>query len=140
MACFWGPPYAELWCGRSPIARLPCAEDVRCRRLADPETDLEGPFAVTGAVLLALKLQRAHKPCGAGELIERKKPERVAHDNADTGSCTALLTGMAQPAQHHRKRCETEVGLGLATTRWEEQQIHRRAVRITRVSKAREVQ
>ena len=48
--------------------------------------------------------------------------------------------GMAQPAQHHRKRREPEVGLGLAAAGREEQQVDRRAVRIARVGEAREVQ
>ena len=48
--------------------------------------------------------------------------------------------GMAQPAQHHRKRREPEVGLGLATARREEQQVHRSAIGIARVGKSREIQ
>ena len=47
---------------------------------------------------------------------------------------------MAQPAQHHRERRKPEVGLGLATARGEEQQVHRCAVGIARVGKAREIQ
>ncbi len=115
-------------------------EDVRRRRLAHPETDLEGPLAVARTSFSALELQRAHKPRGARELIERKQSQRVAHDHAHAGTGATLLAGMAEPAQHHRERREPEVGLGLAAARREEQQVHRRAVGITRVGKAREVQ
>ena len=115
-------------------------EDVWRRRLANPETDLEGPLAVARDVLLAFELQRAHKPRGARELIERKQSQRVAHDDAHAGGRATLLAGMAQPAQHHRKRCKPEVSLGLATACREEQQVHRCAVGVARVGKAREIQ
>ena len=80
------------------------------------------------------------KPCRAGELIERKQSKRIAHDDAHASTSSPLVSGMAQPAEYHRKRRKAEVGLGLATARWEEQQVHRCAIGVARVGKTREIQ
>jgi len=106
------------------------AEYVRSGRLPDPEADLERPLAVTLGVLLALQLERAHQAGRAGELVEGQKPERVAHDHADTGARPGTLFRVTQAAKDHDERRQSEVGLGLAAARREEQQVDRLAVGI----------
>ena len=116
------------------------AQDVRRGRLPHPEADLERPRAVPPACLAPLHLQRADQPRRPRELIERQQPQRVAHDDAHAGAGQPVVAGMAQAPQHHRHRGQPQVGLGLAPAGREEQQIHRLAVRVDRISEAGQVQ
>src|SRR5205085_2460325 len=86
-------------------------EDVWRGRLADPETDFEGPPSVTRGVFASLELEGADEACCAAELIEGQEPQRVAHDHAHASAGDALVAGMAEAAEHHREGREAEIRL-----------------------------
>ena len=120
---------------RAPVALA--AHEVGCRRLADPQPDLEGPCAVArigGG--LAFQLQRADQAGRAGELVQGEQAQRVPHDDAHAGSLEPVVFRVAQPAQHHREGREAEVRLRLAAAGGEEEQVHGLAVGVVRVGEA----
>ena len=86
---------ADLGAGgvRAPVPLR--AEVVGRTRLADPEADLEGPFAEpAGGIPAALQFERADEPGRAPELIEGQQPQGVAHDDADPGPGAAVPARM----------------------------------------------
>ena len=110
-------------------------------RLADPQTDLERPFAEpTGSVAPALQLQRADQPGRAPELIEGQQPQGVTHDDADARSRATVLARVAEPPQDHGERSEAEIRLGLAATGREEEQVHEFTFGIGGVCDTRKIQ
>ena len=115
-------------------------QDVGCRRLPHPQTDLERPRAVAPARLAPLDLQCAHQPGRPRELVQRQQPQRVAHDDADPGAGQPVVAGMPQAPEHHRDRGQAQIRLGLSAAGREEQQVHRLAVRVVRVGEAGQVQ
>ena len=115
-------------------------QDVRCRRLPHPQTDLERPRAVAPACLAPLDLQRADQSGRARELVQRQQPQRIAHDDADPGAGQPAVAGMPQAPEHHRHRGQPQVRLGFSAAGREEQQVHRLAVHVLRVREAGEIQ
>ena len=113
---------------RTPVALHP--QMIGRSGLADPQTDLERPFAEpAGGVLPALQLQRADQPGRAPELIEGQQTQGVPHDDADARSSAAVLARVAEPSQDHGERGEAEIRLGLAAAGGEEQQSPRTRAR-----------
>ena len=109
--------------------------------LADPQTDLERPFAEpTGGVAPALQLQCADQPGRAPELIEGQQPQGVTHDDADARSRATILARVAEPPQDHGERGEAKIRLGLAATGGEEEQIHEFTFGIRGICDARQIQ
>ena len=116
------------------------SQDVRCRRLPHPETDLERPRAVALACCRPLNLQRTDQASGPRELIQRQQAQRVAHDDADPGTGQSVVARMPQASEHHRGGGQPQVRLGLPAAGREEQQVHRLAVHVVRIGKAGQVQ
>ena len=116
------------------------AHEVGRRGLADPEADLERPLSIARGIGFAFELQCADQAGGAGELVQGEQAERVAHDDAHPGALSSVLSGVAQPPEHHREGGDAQVRLRLAAAGGEEEQVHGLAVRIERVREARHVQ
>ena len=123
---------------RPPVAFLPHA--VGGCGLAHPKTDLERPVSVTGGVLPAFQLQSADKSSGTRKLVQGEEAERVAHDDAHTGSTKTVRSRIAQAPKHYRYCGQAQVGFCLAAARREEEQVDDLAVRFLRIGEAGYVQ
>jgi hypothetical protein len=83
------------------------------------------------------QLECTHDTRSAGELIEREQAKRIAHDNRHAGTKN---TRSGQPTMCDDKSCETQISLGLATARREEQQVGNLAVCVFAIGKSGDVE
>ncbi len=97
---------------------------VGCGGLAHPQTDGEGLLAVRGRIGTAQGLQGADGGGGALELLGGEQAEGVA---AEYGGPAAVGSAAAQ---HHGERGQQQVGLGLAATGGEPDQVGDGPVRV----------
>ena len=111
---------------------------------ADPQADFDRPVAEQAAFPLidilgvgAHELEGAHDAGSTGELVEGKEPQRVAHDDGDTG---AEHPRTAQSSMSDHEGREPEVSLGLAAAGREEQQIGGLAVDVRPIDEAGQIE
>ena len=98
--------------------------------------------------VLAQQLGGAHQRRGPLELLRGQQPQRVAHQHRDAVPAVDRLVALAddalQPADGERVGDQAEVGLGLAATGREEQQVGERAgsaaLGVRRVGQRRDAQ
>lgn len=107
----------------------PVGRDGRSHPQADTER-LGAPARVVREFLAAQHLARGHERSRALELLGGQQPQGVAHENADPAFPAAGLgsstEGALQPSQGEGVRGQPEIGLGLATTGREEEQVDER--------------
>ena len=114
----------------------------------DPQPDAERLLTPGGRVLLADQLGRADQRGCALELLRGEQAQRVAHQHGDpVAAIEHAVVGVdlaLQPADREGVRREAEVGLGLAATGREEQQLDvgrvAAAERMRRVGEGRQLQ
>ena len=123
------------------VSITPSAHDIRRRRLAHPQANLERPVTVALRVALAFKLQGADQARRARKLIERQQTQRVAHHHAHTRTVQCIgVPAMSETPQHHGERGKTEIRLRLAAARREEQEIDDPAIRVVRIGETGQIQ
>jgi hypothetical protein len=109
---------------RALVGLFLASHPVRSRRHPDPQPDFERPLAEFRNVLFALQFERADHCRRPRELLERKQPKRVAHQDAHP---RRRDPGITKPSQHERERHEPQVRFGLAAAGGKEQQVDDRA-------------
>lgn len=106
---------------------------------AHPQPHAEAHVPEARGVGAAQRLQRAHQRRCALKLVEREEPQGVAQDHRHPVAAVGARSP-AQTTQHQREGDHPEVGLGLAATRREEDELYPLAVDVRRVVEARHVE
>ena len=85
-------------------------------------------------------LARADQRCRTLELLDGQQPECVAHQDGHAGVRSRASEGRTQSAVRERERGKAEVGLGLAASCREPEQISDSPIGMTTIGQGGEVQ
>ena len=122
-------------------------EALRADAAADPEPDPEGLLAPGVGVVPADQVGGAHQGGGTLELLRGEQAQRVPHQDGDTAAAVerTVVGGerSLESADREGERREPEVGLGLAATGREEEQLDpggiAAAVRVAGIDEGRQL-